>query len=659
MAKVIGNTTATPNPQADWNQTDATKADYIKNKPIVSQGVIEVDYATLCSLRANAELIPGQFYRIIDYQCTSFQEGTRAVNNITFDIIVQALSSSDLSENASADYHYVNECMLSPDVIADETYLVPNTIEALYYVYEDSNGTDGFPNTPGEYKANDIFIGYGYDANPDGIEVPIIYKTDSDYEGGSEYETPDYDDAFYYVGTEFVYGEECDKWIKIENSEERRYHWNTDNKAYVYTNKVVIISEKPKIPSVSKDLVNIPAWEIKYSLDNDTDRFVWALNEAVMVYPPSGFAGGIHIIRQPSADLVEPNDAYPDYTYAWGTSKDVADGDTSNFVYSRNPVVLDGEAVWSDTAGGLVNAKMVNHGKGVIYYMKDEHGNECPYDFKNIQFKRGFEWQDNHSDYMLQNCLGPNITEWFYTFSAVTLDMQRIEECTMSSRFWQKPQNNTIKDVCIGGQQELGSNIFLHSAYTSMGCEDNVLGFGCFENSLSDGSCNILQGGSHNNILCCETSRNIFEFNNYGHFLGSESSNNHFGQNCTSIELSYGCFDNVFGNGCGSIGLNEGSCNRFGACCEKIYISEQGSDNIFEDNSGYIGVATSIHNVHIETNCEYIQLDTAGTHGVNNIRICHGVHGTADNLLTIDVPENDGAQIIYRASNTTEIILDV
>lgn len=35
MAKIIGNTTATPNPRPDWNQTDETKADYIKNKPTV------------------------------------------------------------------------------------------------------------------------------------------------------------------------------------------------------------------------------------------------------------------------------------------------------------------------------------------------------------------------------------------------------------------------------------------------------------------------------------------------------------------------------------------------------------------------------------------------------------------------------------------------
>lgn len=34
MAKIIGNTTATPNPQPDWLQVDDKKADYIKNKPM-------------------------------------------------------------------------------------------------------------------------------------------------------------------------------------------------------------------------------------------------------------------------------------------------------------------------------------------------------------------------------------------------------------------------------------------------------------------------------------------------------------------------------------------------------------------------------------------------------------------------------------------------
>jgi hypothetical protein len=33
MPKVIGDIVGVPNPKSDWNQTDETKADYIKNKP--------------------------------------------------------------------------------------------------------------------------------------------------------------------------------------------------------------------------------------------------------------------------------------------------------------------------------------------------------------------------------------------------------------------------------------------------------------------------------------------------------------------------------------------------------------------------------------------------------------------------------------------------
>lgn len=44
MREIIGNTTATPNPRPDWNQTDDTKADYIKNKPeiLTEEDVVEL-----------------------------------------------------------------------------------------------------------------------------------------------------------------------------------------------------------------------------------------------------------------------------------------------------------------------------------------------------------------------------------------------------------------------------------------------------------------------------------------------------------------------------------------------------------------------------------------------------------------------------------------
>lgn len=42
MAKIIGNTTATPTPVSDWSQNDSTKADYIKNKPSIPSNMSDL-----------------------------------------------------------------------------------------------------------------------------------------------------------------------------------------------------------------------------------------------------------------------------------------------------------------------------------------------------------------------------------------------------------------------------------------------------------------------------------------------------------------------------------------------------------------------------------------------------------------------------------------
>lgn len=39
MSKIIGNPTVTPPPKPDWNQTDSTKGDYIKNKPNIDEKI--------------------------------------------------------------------------------------------------------------------------------------------------------------------------------------------------------------------------------------------------------------------------------------------------------------------------------------------------------------------------------------------------------------------------------------------------------------------------------------------------------------------------------------------------------------------------------------------------------------------------------------------
>ena len=58
IREIIGNTTATPTPRSDWEQTDPTKADYIKNKPDLTSYVKNEDYeVTADTVRHNADSI--------------------------------------------------------------------------------------------------------------------------------------------------------------------------------------------------------------------------------------------------------------------------------------------------------------------------------------------------------------------------------------------------------------------------------------------------------------------------------------------------------------------------------------------------------------------------------------------------------------------------
>ena len=71
------------------------------NPGTASNQIIAISYTDLKTLRDNAQLVPGQQYRITDYTCTTTQENTRAVGH-QFDIIVTALDEFTLSEEAQA-----------------------------------------------------------------------------------------------------------------------------------------------------------------------------------------------------------------------------------------------------------------------------------------------------------------------------------------------------------------------------------------------------------------------------------------------------------------------------------------------------------------------------------------------------------------------------
>ena len=79
-----------------------TRVDTVEDS--LANQIISITYTDLKTRRDNAQLVPGQQYRITDYQCTTVQENTRAVGHV-FDVIVTADDESTLNEVARAVKH--------------------------------------------------------------------------------------------------------------------------------------------------------------------------------------------------------------------------------------------------------------------------------------------------------------------------------------------------------------------------------------------------------------------------------------------------------------------------------------------------------------------------------------------------------------------------
>ena len=572
----------------------------IKINGVQSQAQLQtpITHSELVALRDNSQLIPGMLYRITDYVCTTAQDDTRAMDN-KFDIIIQALSTNTLSENASADYHMSQDTIIGegstfkPEVLADaDGVLVDGAVIKYYDIYEDC---DDLENKTENYKIDDTFVEYGYLENNEGVVVPVLYK--NDLEAFAD-EGADYADVFYYVGTYELNGTTYDKWRKIESGD---YGWGGTGKIYALTNVIVdgVFGQ-----DYFKN-ANLHAWEIKYCLDNDTTRFAWADNAQAITNLESLYSDGQPLTRQPNFDGAMSNaEGYEEYYYAWGTQADVDDDDPPNFWYSKNEVLFNGETMIKGDGGVLAQATVIDiGGKGVIYYMKDEFNNECPYDFKNIQFKR---YMITETD---KDSLGNLVGHYFGTTggNGYTIDEEDYKWCYTFS--WLN-ENDEIEDLSIIGHtlpndEERYTGIYNNvintvSEYTKSytesqqsyaialndivflsewGCDDGFF-FGCHSNTFGN-EC-------YSNTFC-----NKCYYNTFGHYchsntFGSHSYYNTFGSSCSYNTFGDYFSSNTFGNDCrhNTFG-NFYGFNTFGNDC---YANTVNGDNIkyIEVGSGVI-----------------------------------------------------------------------
>lgn len=192
-------------------------------------------------------------------------------------------------------------------------------------------------------------------------------------------------------------------------------------------------------------------------------------------------------------------------------------------------------------------------GKGVIYRMIDEFGNDCPYDFKNIQFTRKVS----------NGAYDPKGTATYvYTF-AKYVSKQGFVDASISTVDY--IYSNIIKPECVtarnGVIQRLNDNVFFGT-----GCCENIISDGCYSNTFGE--------SFKRNKLGEHCSENVF---------GTYCSGNVFGSGCTYNVIENYFVNSIFENGCSYIKFeNENS----GSYIKNLIIEGNNSFlNIYRNNA--------------------------------------------------------------------------
>ena len=351
------------------------------------------------------------------------------------------------------------------------------------------------------------------------------------------------------------------------------------------------------------------------------------------------------------------------------------------------------------------------NGKGVIYRMIDEHNNDCPYDFKNIQFKR---WAitaltsgsdemkaaliydaDENPVYFGAKAYGSPVINgatldddnyiFAYTFDGALKDAEgNITHYDVSAAPFVGPQEfidymieqemgEGIADFCydnfIGNYGEmdiegdnlapgltLPNNVFFNSSYCYFDEDEDYWSYAfanCYGNSLKSYCSNNTFGnncGSNTfgNYCTDSTFGNSF----YANTFGNSCQNNTFGNDCGNNTFGNGCGNNTFGNNCynNTFG-NMFQSNTFGNGCGGNTFGNSCQNNTF---GNYCSTNTFGNNCARNTFGNGCQFNTFG----NNAEKCSVGDGVQNITVSKDfmryvIIENGNQKITITSNKTT------
>ena len=400
----------------------------------------------------------------------------------------------------------------------------------------------------------------------------------------------------------------------------------------------------------------LEAWELKYQLDNVqwSQRVCTIIKDENDGYKATSL--GTVDIDGETYILWDASEFTEDYGFTMMVSLTMEVGAE---MWTYDPATGEkGEDVQTSIAA--IIGEYTEDGKGTITWMRDEFGNECPYDFKNIQFKR-FMATDAKSGregiggkYMVAMSLNfpkdVSIEDeedfiWCYTFSSDNSGGEQTDYSlgghSVHHNVFRENFNGSLPDnVMFGGNNycnSFGFNCYCNSWGNS--CSRNSWGNDCNYNSWgNDCYYNSWGNGCSSNSWGNDCNYNSWGNDCYNNSWGNSCQSNSWGNYCYSNSWGNGCYYNSWGNGCyyNSWG-NDCDNNSWGNQCQNNSwgngCSSNSWGNVCQNNSWG-------NNVTQSTLFEGVQYTQITTENVKNVQVLNGVAGTSSSKLTLTFAAN-------------------
>ena len=331
-------------------------------------------------------------------------------------------------------------------------------------------------------------------------------------------------------------------------------------------------------------------------------------------------------------------------------------------------------------------------GTGVIYRMVDEWGNDCPYDFKNVQFKRYAVTDDNAGgdfDLRLDGLyMGYNAD----MYNLYIEDYSDFIYCYTFNSY--NENNGTSVDASLS-PQSFSSDSQSVANYKQRGCLQNVIapyyapveiddrinfsslalnnicyiyrnadsdsgaqeGYGIFGNRFDTGCYNMsFQSNARNNTFGQECHNMVAGYRFYNMSFSQGCCDMSFSQDCRRMSFSQGCWGMSFSQGCCDMSFSQGCWGMsFSQYCHDMSFSQDCGRMSFSQECRLMSFSQDCYSMSFSQGCRNINVD-AGVHdlqlpaGASNIHIFSGVRGSQSQPLGV-ATNADYTQFVAMGSN--------